>query len=113
MPIKSSRFRALAGVDQKSLDNEINPHVRFFVFSQKPDLNQLVRISGEPPAPIPNAAGTNDKFIARLYRNSLGRDPLPGETKVARGFLKGSKPAEGLEDLLWALFLSPEFQYIR
>ena len=36
-----TRFRATAGVDQQSLPNEINPHVRFLVFIQERDHTQL------------------------------------------------------------------------
>jgi hypothetical protein len=107
-----TRFRATAGVDQQSLANDINPHVRFFVFTQEPDHHQLVRVAGEPPVAVSSGKTGGGKLIARLYRNALARDPQPAERRAAKEFLKGRRPAEGLEDLLWAIFLSPEFQYI-
>ncbi len=107
-----TRFRATAGVDQQSLPNEINPHVRFFVFTQEPDHHQLVRVDGEPPVAGSPENVTGDKLIARLYHHALARDPQPAESRVAREFLKGKRPVEGLQDLLWAIFLSPEFQYV-
>jgi hypothetical protein len=110
-----TRFRATAGVDQQSLPNDINPHVRFLVFTQEPDHHQLVRVEGEPPVVASQERAGGDKLdnlVIRLYRNALARDPLPAERRVAREFLKVKRPVEGLQDLLWAIFLSPEFQYI-
>ena len=108
-----SRFRATAGVDQQSLPNDINPHVRFFVFTQQPDHHQLVRVEGAPPVPVlPEPAG-GDMLITQLYRYALARDPQPAERRVAKEFLKSKRPAEGLQDLLWASFLTPEFQYVN
>ena len=107
-----THFRATAGVDQQSLPNEINPHVRFMVFTQQPDPHRLVRVEGEPPVPVSTQTAAGDKLIAQIYRYALARDPLPAERRVAKEFLKERRPAEGLQDLLWAIFLSPEFQYI-
>jgi hypothetical protein len=100
------------GVDQQSLPNDINPHVRFFVFTQEPDHHQLVRVEGEPPVPESPENAAGNKLVTELYRYALARDPQPAERRVAKEFLKGKRPAEGLQDLLWAIFLSPEFQYI-
>jgi hypothetical protein len=41
----------------------------------------------------------------------LSREPEAAERRKANELLK--EGAEGLEDLLWILFLSPEFQLIR
>ena len=53
-----------------------------------------------------------------LYRYALGRSPAVAELEVAKVLLLDSKTegeieVEGLEDLLWSIFVSPEFQYIQ
>ena len=55
-------------------------------------------------------SGAGD-LVGRLYRHALGREPGEEERRIAKEFLSGG--AEGLEDLLWSVFLSPEFQYIE
>ncbi|WP_409013600.1 DUF1549 domain-containing protein [Dyadobacter sp. CY312] len=55
---------------------------------------------------------TSDSLVTALYRNALGRNPLLKELTTARKIL-GSKPdEEGIQDLVWALALIPEFQLI-
>lgn len=113
-----TRFRATVGVDQKSLINEIGPRIRFFVFAEKPDHAQLVRVTPERPVPLLHEKFTANSLITRLYLYALSRKPQPEEERVALEILKttnGSNKiaAEALEDLLWAVFQSPEFQYIH
>jgi hypothetical protein len=96
-----TRFQAAAAIDPSSRQSDISPRLRFFVFSEEPDPHRLMTVEGEPPVAPPPA-----KFsVDRLYRHALGRAPAPQEARIAR-----SMP---LEDLLWSLMLSPEFQYIR
>jgi hypothetical protein len=113
-----TRFRATVGVDQKSLINEIGPRIRFFVFAEKPDHAQLVRVTPERPVPLLFEKFTANSLITRLYLYALSRKPQPEEERFALEVLKtasGSNKiaAESLEDLLWAVFQSPEFQYIH
>jgi hypothetical protein len=55
---------------------------------------------------------TTDALVKALYWNALGRPPLPKEIETARNAL-GVKPSEeGIEDLVWAISLHPEFQLI-
>ncbi len=55
---------------------------------------------------------TSDALVTALYRNALGRNPLPKELTTARKII-GEKPSEeGIQDLVWALALVPEFQLI-
>jgi hypothetical protein len=57
--------------------------------------------------------GSGDALIGWLYRSTLARDPTPGERDAA-GELLGSPPSpQGVEDLLWAVLMLPEFQIIR
>jgi hypothetical protein len=113
-----TRFRAVAGVDESSMRDDIGPRIRFFVFSERPDMRQLIRVAGDLPVAMKAGKFTERGLVAYLYRAMLGREPSAGERAIARDFLKaGSAPGkispEGLEDLLWSLFLSPEFQFIR
>jgi hypothetical protein len=108
-----TRFRAAAAVDQSSLISEINPRVRFFVFSEEPDPRLLVRIEGPAPTPTAWTPGTLDQTIGMLYRHAVSRPPERAEAAAAKEFFDGKLSADGLEDLLWAVILSPEFQYIR
>ncbi|GAB3978153.1 hypothetical protein GCM10028806_40840 [Spirosoma terrae] len=55
---------------------------------------------------------TSEAIVTKLYWQSLGRAPSPKELAVARQ-LVGDKPStEGLQDLVWAIALHPEFQLI-
>jgi mono/diheme cytochrome c family protein len=55
---------------------------------------------------------TTDALVKAHYWNALGRPPLPKEIETARNAL-GVKPSEeGIEDLVWAISLHPEFQLI-
>ncbi|MGH9338110.1 MAG: DUF1549 domain-containing protein [Acidobacteriota bacterium] len=113
-----TRLRARVGVDESSSRSDINPRVRFFIFSEEPDRRQLIQVAGDPPVPFtPPENPAAGQLILRIFRHALGREPVPAEAEAARAFLK--KPGapdeispEGLEDLLWSVFLSPEFQYI-
>jgi hypothetical protein len=56
---------------------------------------------------------TPDQRIRAVYRQALCRQPTEGELRVATELLGTSVTAEGLADLLWAVFMLPEFQLIR
>jgi hypothetical protein len=52
-------------------------------------------------------------FITPLYRHALSRDPMSAELATAKEIV-GAKPTQqGLEDLLWAVCMLPEFQVVR
>ena len=113
-----TRFRATVGVDQKCLINEIGPRVRFFVFAEKPDHEQLLRVDPDRPVPLHREKYTADSLITQLYRYAVSRDPQPAERRIALEFLRvggnsGKFSAESVEDLLWAVLQSPEFQFIH
>lgn len=105
-------LHVVAGVDQKSIGSDINPRLRFFVFTEEPDRRQLIPPADQPPVPAWSGPRDATSLVSRVYRHALGRDPEPEERHVAREMLAGGRP-EGLEDLLWSILLSPEFQYIR
>jgi uncharacterized membrane protein/mono/diheme cytochrome c family protein len=51
-------------------------------------------------------------LVKKLYEKAYGRQPQPQELAVAEKIL-GKKPSEeGIQDLVWAVTLSPEFQLI-
>ncbi|CAG4997565.1 hypothetical protein DYBT9275_01801 [Dyadobacter sp. CECT 9275] len=55
---------------------------------------------------------TSDSLVTELYRKAFGRYPQPKELATAKKIL-GPKPSEeGIEDLVWAMALVPEFQLI-
>jgi hypothetical protein len=58
------------------------------------------------------------KIIDALYLRALGRPADAGETALLTPLLGSAKDPmasrqSGWQDLLWILFLSPEFQFIR
>jgi hypothetical protein len=56
---------------------------------------------------------TTDQVIDLVYRRALGRAPTDTEMTLCRSLLGGEgKPptAAGVEDLLWAVVMLPEFQ---
>jgi len=109
-----TRFRAKAAIDDRCRQTDIMPVLRFFVFTERPDPDQLVRIQGEPPSSPPRKSWTSAALADRLYTHLLARKPSPAERRTAVRTLGGTKvTAEGAEDLLWALMMSPEFQYVH
>jgi mono/diheme cytochrome c family protein len=58
--------------------------------------------SNTRPAPV----------IGALYENALGRAPTPAERQAALALVGSPVRKEGVEDLLWALVMLPEFQLI-
>jgi hypothetical protein len=106
----ATRFQAKAMVDESSRRSDIGPAVRFFVFTTKPNPERLVRIEGEPPYAPPPGTRSPAELVERLYLHLLSRRPEAAERRIALSM--AGKPG-GVEDLLWAMLMSPEFQYIR
>ncbi|HUS04765.1 MAG TPA: DUF1553 domain-containing protein, partial [Bryobacteraceae bacterium] len=108
-----TRFRAVVGVDKASVRDDIGPRLRFFVFNEEPDLERLVRVKPDPPIATDPCPFQAEGLVTQLYRYALARDPAAGEMQVARELLGQHPDAGGLQDLLWSIFMSPEFQFIR
>jgi hypothetical protein len=104
-------FEAKVAIDESSKVSDIGPSIRFFVFGADPDPKQYLAVDGEPP--VARAAPTQDAeaLISRVYRHALARLPRQAERQAAREFAVTTP--DGLEDFLWAVALSPEFQYVR
>jgi hypothetical protein len=108
------RFRAEAAIDEGSRQSAIGPAVRFFVFNEKPNPDQLVRVQGKPLYQPPRKQWTSSELTERLYAHLLSRKPTEEESSTVQQLLgRGQPAASGVEDLLWALLMSPEFQYIH
>ena len=105
-----TRFRAVVGLDDSSARSDINPKVRFYVFDTEPDRERLVRVAGNPPVPFAPWQYSPEGIANRLYEYALLRPPSGEEREIAR---KAARSTDGLEDLLWSIFLLPEFQYLR
>ncbi|SIO22933.1 Planctomycete cytochrome C [Singulisphaera sp. GP187] len=56
---------------------------------------------------------TADHWIESIYLQSLSRRPSDGELTTARELVGLPATPEGLADLLWVVFVLPEFQLIR
>ena len=54
-----------------------------------------------------------DRFVIWLYRFALSRDPAAAELAVALETLGPRVSPEGVEDVLWAVIMLPEFQIVR
>jgi hypothetical protein len=54
-----------------------------------------------------------DDVIARLFAFALSRPPTDDESTAARELLGDRPAAQNVEDLLWAVFMLPEFQLVR
>ncbi len=56
---------------------------------------------------------SSDALTQWLYQFALARTPTPAELSLAREVL-GEKPtSQGVQDLLWAVLMLPEFQLVR
>ena len=56
--------------------------------------------------------GTSEQLINLLYERAFGRLPTPAERKMAAGLVSSPPRRDGIEDLLWAVAMLPEFQLI-
>jgi hypothetical protein len=107
-----TRIHGWFSIDDSSLPSDIGTSARFFLFGTEPDRDQLIRVTGAPPLPAPTSlAGKPPSDTVRyFYRTLLSRDPNPAELEKASAIAAAG--VAGLEDLLWALLLHPEFQYL-
>ena len=53
------------------------------------------------------------ELVSDVYRAALGRLPTPAEAETAIELVGSPPTQEGIEDLLWAILMLPEFQLIR
>ncbi len=55
---------------------------------------------------------TSGVLVTKLYEKAYGREPQPQELAVAQKILGNNPSEESIQDLVWAVTLSPEFQLI-
>jgi hypothetical protein len=60
-----------------------------------------------------NPKATSEQLIERIYQSALCRRPSAAELATGRAILGPSVTPESLADLLWVVFMLPEFQMIR
>ena len=53
-----------------------------------------------------------DDLVTDIYERAFGRKPSNNELKVSKEILGNNVQSEGVEDLLWATTMLPEFQLI-
>jgi hypothetical protein len=61
---------------------------------------------------VGDAPSDDNAIIDELFARALGRAPTTMERKLAEQFVSSPAKPEGVEDLLWALTMLPEFQLI-
>ncbi len=110
-----TKLSAILSCDEASKASDVGARVRFFAFKNEPDKRQLVKVIGEQPTRQNWSSLESSQLIDRVYQYALSRKPNSAEAKVAKAIatLNGKPSPDGLEDLLWSLFVSPEFQFIR
>ncbi|MDB6073465.1 MAG: hypothetical protein JWO89_1105 [Verrucomicrobiaceae bacterium] len=54
-----------------------------------------------------------EAFVEWLYRFAFSRSPTPEELAAAREALGATLSEEGVQDMLWAVCMQPEFQLVR
>jgi hypothetical protein len=58
-------------------------------------------------------AKSSADIVKNIYARAFGRAPTPSELSAATGVLGAQVSAQGVEDLLWAVMMLPEYQLIR
>ena len=96
----------------------LTPSVRFFVFDAEPDLDRLLPPRATQPLPSPPPPATAAALVDRLFWQALGRAPSSSERRLAEQAVtdparQGGLSPEGVADLLWALLMKPEFQFVH
>jgi hypothetical protein len=54
-----------------------------------------------------------EELVKIVYARAFGRPPTPGELAIAKQTIGEEAKSEGIEDLLWAVMMLPEYQLIR
>jgi hypothetical protein len=62
---------------------------------------------------LANQRAGKQNFVSWLYEYALGRKPSLGEKKLIQTIANDSQNPQQVEDLLWLVFMQPDFQIIR
>ena len=60
-----------------------------------------------------NQLAEKQNFVSWFYEYALGRKPSAGEEELLQTVANDSKNPQQVEDLLWLVFMQPDFQIIR
>jgi Protein of unknown function (DUF1549)/Protein of unknown function (DUF1553)/Planctomycete cytochrome C len=113
-----TRFRGVAGLEHQSALSQGETLLgRFLIFDTEPDMDRLVPPAPGTPLPAPPPLTTAGQAVDWVFWYALGRAPSSEERSVAESALRdasrsGRVSADGLADLLWSIFMKPEFQLI-
>ena len=72
----------------------------------------LAKIMHQGAAQLTASDAAPGELVDRLYRMALGRSPQLSEKSVATDLIGQPARQDGVEDLLWAMVMLPEFQLI-
>jgi hypothetical protein len=101
-------LRAAVGIENQEVTSDLNPRIRFLVFDREPTMDRLLPVAPETPLRF-TPVKTASEAVDRVFWYALGRAPTSAERAAAE---KVAGTPEGLADLLWAVFMKPEFQYV-
>jgi len=110
-------LRGLVGIENFDAGSDINPSLSFFVFDTEPNMERLTEVLPETPVPCEKVEKSPAKLVDRLFWYAFDRAPTVQEKRIALAALtednkqKRTSP-DGLADLLWAMLMKPEFQFI-
>ncbi len=60
-----------------------------------------------------DAHPNRETLVDTIFQAALARDPSPGEKQLAIEMLGQSPTSQSIADLMWSIFMLPEFQFIR
>ncbi len=108
------QFASTFGFDPSTPREDLTGNIPEALFMMNsPQLNQLAR-AGSPNSTITRILRTvrsNEDAISELYLTTVSREPTAKEIDICMQHLSAAaNRAEGLEDILWSLLNSTEFQ---
>ena len=53
------------------------------------------------------------EMVDWIFRHAFSRAPLAGERTVLSSVIGDGRDAQSIEDLLWLVFMQPEYQIVR
>jgi hypothetical protein len=110
-------LRGLIGIENFDAGSDINPSLSFFVFDTEPNMERLTAVLPDTPVPCEKLEKSPAKLVDRLFWYAFDRAPTLTEKRIALAALTEAKnpkhtSPDGLADLLWAMLMKPEFQFI-
>jgi len=96
----------------------LTPSLRFFIFDEPPDVERLLPPRATHPLPPPPRPTSPAALVDYVFWQALGRAPSARERQLAEQAVAdparpGGLAPEGVADLLWAVLMKPEFQFVQ